>query len=106
MQRWKQYSGLAGLLAVCFAAGLWGFIATGGALPYAKRFTKALQRGTQEGSGPLFDLGRGVVIAGPIRKSGLVVEFAAIVAILAVGGLALYVYIDRYHGPDDQQQTA
>ena len=105
MQRWKQYGGLLGLLAVCFAAGLWGFTATGGALPYAKRFTKALQRGTQEGSGPLLDLGRGVVIAGPIRKGGLVFEFTAIVVALVVVGIALYVYVDRYHDRDDQRRT-
>ena len=106
MRRWKQYGGLAGLLTACFAAGLWGFTATGGALPYAKRFTKALQRGTREGGGPLLDLGRGVVVAGPIRKGGLVAEFAAIFAVLAVGGLALYVYADRYRGRDDRQRSA
>lgn len=105
MQRWKQYGGLAGLLAVCFAAGLWGFTATGGALPYAKRFTKALQRGVQEGSGPLIDFGRGIVIAGPIRKGGLVAEFAAIVVLLALVGVGLYVYVDRTGGLDDQQRT-
>ena len=45
MQRWKQYSGLAALFAAFLAAGYWGFTATGGALPWAKRSAQALQRG-------------------------------------------------------------
>ena len=106
MRRWKQYGGLAGLSAICLAAGLWGFTATGGALPYAKRFTKALQRGAQEGTGPLVDFGRGVVVAGPIRKGGLLLEFAALAVALALVGVGLYVYAARYRGIDDQRPTA
>ncbi|MGQ5516879.1 hypothetical protein [Halococcus saccharolyticus] len=96
MQRWKQYGGLAGLLAVCLAAGLYGFTSTGGALPYAKRFATALQQGAREGSGPLVDLGRGIIIAGPIRKGGLVMEYVALVVLLAGVGIGLYVYAARY----------
>ena len=33
------------------SAGYWGFTVTGGALPWAKRSAKALQRGVQEGGG-------------------------------------------------------
>ncbi|RJT05269.1 cobalamin transport operon protein [Halococcus sp. IIIV-5B] len=104
MQRWKQYGGLAGLLAVCLAAGLYGFTSTGGALPYAKRFGQALQKGAQEGGGPLVDLGRGVVIAGPITKGGLVTEYVAIVVVLVAVGVGLYFYAVRYRsGSDDGQ---
>jgi hypothetical protein len=102
MQRWKQYGSLAALFAVAVAAGLWGFRATGGALPWAKRSAKALQRGVKEGGGSLVDLGRGVIIAGPIRKGGMVLEFVGLVVLLVVVGVALYVYADRYRGPDDR----
>lgn len=106
MQHWKQYGGLTALFAVFLAAGYWGFTSTGGALPWAKRSAKALQRGTQEGGGPLVDFGRGIVVAGPIRKGGMMVEFGAIVALLAVLGLGLYIYVDRYGGlKDDEHPT-
>jgi hypothetical protein len=103
MQRWKQYGGLAGLFGVCLAAGLWGFTSTGGALPWAKRSAKALQRGAKDGGGPLIDAGRGIVVAGPIRKGGMMLEFAALVGLLAVLGIGLYVYADRYRGLEDDQ---
>ena len=102
MQRWKQYGSLAALFAVAVAAGLWGFRATGGALPWAKRSAKALQRDVKEGGGSLVDLGRGVIIAGPIRKGGMVMEFVGLVVLLAVVGVALYVYADRYRGRNDR----
>jgi len=105
MQRWKQYGGLVGLLAACFAAGLWGFRSTGGALPWAKRSAQTLQRGIQESSGSLVDLGRGIVVAGPIRKGGLMVEFGGLVVLLAVIGLGLYVYADRYSGIDETERS-
>jgi hypothetical protein len=56
----------------------------------------------QEGGGSLVDLGRGVIIAGPIRKGGLVVEFVGLVVLLLVVGVALYVYADRYRGRNDR----
>lgn len=95
MDRWKQYGGLLGLLTVCLGAGLWGFRSTGGSLPWAKRSARTLQRGTQEGGGGLVDLGRGVVVAGPIRKGGAMAEFTALVVLLAVVGIGLYLYADR-----------
>ncbi|EMA38166.1 hypothetical protein [Halococcus hamelinensis] len=101
MRRWKQYGGLAGLLAVCLVAGLYGFTSTGGALPYAERFGQALQQGAREGGGPLVDLGRGVVIAGPISKGGLVTEYVAIVLVLVVIGVGLYLYAVRYRSGSD-----
>jgi hypothetical protein len=100
MERWKQYGGLAGVVAVATAIGLWAFSATGGALPWAKRSAKTLQRGLADGGGSLVDLGRGIVIAGPIRKDGLVMEYTAVTALLAVSGIALYVYVDRYRRDD------
>jgi|GEM_PF-530586 hypothetical protein len=106
MNRWKQYGGLAGLFAVCLAAGLWGFGATGGALPWAKRSAQALQRGAQQGSGSLVDLGRGIVVAGPIRQGGLVLEFLGVVVLLAAIGAGLYVYASRYRGLDDADRAA
>ena len=95
MQGWRQYGALAAVLAACGAAGLWGFTNTGGALPYAKRFAGALQEGAREGSGALVDAGRGVVVAGPIRKQGLVGEYVAVVAALLVVGVATYAYATR-----------
>ena len=106
MQRWKQYGGLLGLFAAFLAAGYWGFTATGGALPWAKRSAKALQRGVQEGGGSLVDFGRGVVVAGPIRKGGLMLEFGALVFVLVVLGIGLYVYVDRYGGFEDGERPA
>jgi hypothetical protein len=98
MRRRTQYGGLLGLFAVCLGAGLWGFAATGGALPWAKRSAQALQRGVRDGGGALVDVGRGVVVAGPIRKGGLMAEFLAVVALLALLGVGLYVYVERYGG--------
>ena len=106
MQRWKQYGGLVGLLAVCFAAGLWGFSSTGGALPWAKRSAQALQRGVQESGGSLVDFGRGIVVAGPIRKGGMMLEFGGLVVLLIVLGIGMYVYADRYGGLGDGEQSA
>ena len=106
MQRWKQYGGLLGLFAAFLAAGYWGFTVTGGALPWAKRSAKALQRGVQEGGGSLVDFGRGIVVAGPIRNGGMMFEFGAIVALLAVLGIGLYVYVDRYGGFEDGERSA
>jgi hypothetical protein len=106
MQRRTQYGGLFGLFAAFLAAGYWGFTATGGALPWAKRSAKALQRGTTEGGGALVDLGRGIVVAGPIRKGGLMVEFGALVLLLTVLGVGMYVYVDRYGGFDDGERPA
>jgi hypothetical protein len=105
MRRWKQYGGLAALFAAFLAAGYWGFIATGGALPWAKRSAKALQRGVQEGGGSLVDFGRGIVVAGPIRKGGLMLEFGALVLVLVVLGIGLYVYVDRYGGFEDEERA-
>jgi len=105
MQRWKQYGGLATLLGAFLAAGFWGFTATGGALPWAKRSAKALQRGTKESGGALVDIGRGIVVAGPIRKGGMMLEFGALVALMVVLGLGLYVYVDRYGGFDDEERA-
>jgi hypothetical protein len=106
MQRWKQYGGLAGLFAVCLAAGLWGFTATGGALPWAKRSAQALQRGVQQGGGALVDLSRGVVVAGPIRQGGLMLEFVGVVVLLAAVGVGLYVYASRSRGVDESERAA
>jgi uncharacterized membrane protein len=106
MDRWKQYGGLAGLFAVCLGAGLWGFTSTGGALPWAKRSARALQRGTRDGGGALVDLGRGIVVAGPIRKGDLVFEFVGVVVLLAVVGVGLYAYASRYRGLDDSGHAA
>ena len=106
MQRWKQYGGLLGLFAAFLAAGYWGFTVTGGALPWAKRSAKALQRGVQEGGGSLVDVGRGIVVAGPIRKGGMMLEFGAIVALMIVLGIGLYVYVDRYGGFEDGERPA
>jgi hypothetical protein len=106
MGRWKQYGGLTALFTAFLAAGYWGFTATGGALPWAKRSAKALQRGVQDGGGSLVDVGRGVVVAGPIRKGGLMLEFGALVLVLVVFGIGLYVYVDRYGGFEDGERPA
>ncbi len=103
MQRWKQYGSLVALFAVAAAAGLWGFRATGGAVPWAKRSAQTLQRGIQQGSGSLVDFGRGVIIAGPIRNAGLVFEYVLLVTVLIVAGVGLYLYADRYHGMEEER---
>ncbi|MEF8773313.1 MAG: cobalamin transport operon protein [Halobacteriales archaeon] len=105
MQRWKQYAGLLTLLAVGFAGGLWGFRSTGGALPWGKRSATALQRGLQEGGGTLVDLGRGVVIAGPIRQGGMVLEYGALVVLMTAAGISLYVYADRASDRDGRDRA-
>jgi hypothetical protein len=105
MERWKQYGGLLGLFGVCLAAGLWGFTATGGALPWAKRSAKALQRGVKDGGGSLIDFGRGIVVAGPIRKNGLMLEYGVIAGVLVVFGIALYVYVDRYRTVTEDERV-
>ena len=105
MRAWKQYGAVTALLGAFLAAGLWGFRATGGALPWARRSARALQRGVETGGGALVDLGRGVVIAGPIRKGGVVTEFLAVAALLAVVGVGLYLYVDRYGGATDATAT-
>jgi hypothetical protein len=106
MDRPKGYGGLAGLFAGCLAAGFWGFTSTGGALPWARRSAQALQRGARAGGGALVDLGRGIVVAGPIRKGGLMLEFAGVVVLLAVLGIGLYAYASRYRGLDDAERAA
>ena len=105
MQRWKQYGSLTALFASFLAAGYWGFTATGGALPWAKRSAQALQRGVQEGGGSLVNLGRGIVVAGPIRKGGLMLEFGTLVLVLCGLGIGLYVYVDRYDGFEDEERV-
>ncbi len=105
MQRWKQYGGLLGLFGVCLAAGLWGFTATGGALPWAKRSAKTLQRGVKDGGGSLIDFGRGIVVAGPIRKNGLMLEYGVVAGVLVVFGIALYVYVDRYRTVTEDERV-
>jgi hypothetical protein len=105
MERWKQYGGLLGLFGVCLAAGLWGFTATGGALPWAKRSAKTLQRGVKDGGGSLIDFGRGIVVAGPIRKNGLMLEYSVIAGVLVVFGIALYVYVDRYRTVTEDERV-
>ena len=105
MDRWKQYGCFLGLLVGCLGAGLWGFTSTGGALPWAKRSTQTLHRGVQEGGGAVVDVGRGIVVAGPIRTGGMLVEFVWLVVFLALVGIGLYVYVDRYHGLDEQERT-
>ena len=105
MQRWKQYGGLLGLFGVCLAAGLWGFTATGGALPWAKRSATTLQRGVKDGGGSLIDLSRGIVVAGPIRKNGLLFEYGLIAGALVVFGIALYVYVDRYRTATEDERV-
>jgi len=103
MERWKQYGGLAAFFVVAASAGLWGFRATGGSVPWAKRSARALQQGLNEGGGSLVDLGRGIIIAGPIRKGGMVPQFLGLVALLVLVGVGLYVYVDRYRGVEDEK---
>jgi hypothetical protein len=105
MQRWKQYGGLAGLFAAFLAAGYWGFTATGGALPWAKRSAQTLQRGIEQGGGSVVDIGRGIVVAGPIRKGGLMAEFLGVVVLLSVLGVGLYAYVERYETADETERT-
>lgn len=105
MDRRIQYGSLLGLLAVFGVAGLWGFTATGGAVPWAKRSATTLQRGAEAGGGALVDLSRGILVAGPIRKGGFLAEFVGIVAIFALVGIGLYLYAGRRTELDDTGET-
>ena len=60
----------------------------------------------QEGGGSLVDFGRGIIVAGPIRKGGMMIEFGGLVLLLVVVGTGLYVYVDRYGGFDDGERSA
>ena len=106
MHRWKQYGSMAAVFSAFLAVGYWGFTATGGAVPWAKRASQALQRGVQESGGSLVNLGRGIVVAGPIRKGGLMLEFGGIVLAFVLLGLGLYVYVDRYDGFESNDRPA
>lgn len=98
MERWKQYAGLTSVIVVSAVAAVLGFRASGGSVPYAKRFATSIQEGVQSGGGSLVDPARGILLAGPIRNGGMVLEWLALVAALTVAGIALYVYVDRYDG--------
>ncbi|AWB26280.1 cobalamin transport operon protein [Halococcoides cellulosivorans] len=93
MDRTRQYGVLSALLAVFAGLGYAGFVATGGAVPYGKRFATSIQRGVESGGGSLVDLGRGVILAGPIQSS--VVEFVSVLGVLTAAGVVLYRYADR-----------
>jgi hypothetical protein len=95
MERWKQYGTLTALVVAFAGLGYVGFVATGGALPYGKRFAQSIQRGVETGGGSLVDLGRGIVLAGPIRSGGMVLEFLLVLAAFVLAGIGLYVYGDR-----------
>ena len=95
MERWKQYGTLTALVAAFAGFGYVGFVATGGALPYGKRFAQSIQRGVETGGGSLVDLGRGIVLAGPIRSGGMVLEFLLVMLVFVLAGIGLYVYGDR-----------
>lgn len=102
METRTQYAVTLVASVVFAAAGVLGFWATGGALPYGKRFKTVVTGGATTGTGPLFQPGRapgesffGVVLAGPIRKGGLVEEFVGLAALLAVVGVVGYWYATR-----------
>lgn len=98
MDRWKQYAGFLTVAVLSSGAALWGFSASGGAIPYGKRFATSIQRGLKEGGGAVVDPNRGILVAGPIRNGGMVMEWLGLLALLTVLGIALYVYVDRYDG--------
>ncbi len=90
MERWKQYLALVTLAGGSLVAGWFGFRATGGGLPWAKRAESALLGGLQSGGGSLVDITRGIIIAGPIRQQGLVLVYVGLFLIFALIGVWLY----------------
>ena len=95
METWKQYGVLATALVGAAAAGVYGFFATGGAMPVAKRFHATVEGGASSGGGPLIDLGRGIVTPETVDAMG---EFVPILAVFLVFGLAFFAYVTRRQG--------
>lgn len=96
MKRTRQYLLTGGVIAVALAVGYLGFQASGGAVPWGKRFAAVVSGGASGGDG-IFQFGRGglggFVLAGPLRDS--VGSFVGIVALLVVGSVGLYWYSDH-----------
>jgi hypothetical protein len=91
MRRWKQYSGFAVALVLAGVAGVYGFFATGGAMPVKKRFHAILEggAGTSSGGGPLINLERGVVTPGTVDAAG---EFVPILLAFIILGIFFFSY--------------
>jgi hypothetical protein len=102
----SQYATYLATLGAFAAVGYLGFQATGGALPYGKKFHAVVDGAVATGGDSLVQFGRapgdsvfGVVLAGPIRRGGLVAEFLVIVAVLALAGVGFYWYATRGDAP-------
>ncbi|XGI82870.1 cobalamin transport operon protein [Halorutilales archaeon Cl-col2-1] len=103
MKSLRQYVAYVLSLAVFGALGYLGFRSTGGSVPYAKRFKTVVDGTVRSGDGDLVDLARGVLVAGPIRKSGLTTTYIGITAVLLAVGVGFYVYATR---SEDETPTA
>ena len=89
MRTWKQYGVLAAVLVGGAAASVYGFFATGGAMPMGKRFGAIVEGGATSGGGPLVNLGRGVVTPEPVDVLG---EFVPIVIACFLLGRFFFAY--------------
>ena len=97
MDRWQQYAVAAfGLLGFA-GLGYVGFVLTGGAVPYKKKFHGVIEGAAPSGGGGLVQTGRdgvfGVVLAGPLRDQ--VGAFLAVLLALVVVAVGLYWYAGR-----------
>lgn len=95
MEAWKQYGLLAAVLVAGLAASVYGFFATGGAMPMGKRFGAIVEGGATSGGGPLVDLGRGIVTPEPVNVMS---EFVPILVACAVLGVIFFAYVTRRQG--------
>lgn len=97
MDRWQQYVVAAVGLLGFGGLGYVGFVLTGGAVPYKKKFHGVIEGGAPSGGGGLVQTGRdgvfGVVLAGPLRDQ--VGAFLAVLFALVVVGVGLYWYAGR-----------
>jgi hypothetical protein len=92
MKRSTQYGILLAVIGIAAAVSYVGFVHTGGALPWGKRFAAVMQGGTSAGSGSVFQFGRGglggFVLAGPLRDK--ILPFLLMVVVVGGGSAGLY----------------
>lgn len=102
MRRLSQYLLSVGLVGVALVLSYFGFVFTGGALPWGERFAAVMQGGVSGASGSLFQFGRGgiggIVLAGPLQDT--VLPFVLVVLVLVGASSGLYWWASR---SDDHQ---
>ena len=97
MNRFGQYVLAVTLLGFAGALSYLGFVYTGGAVPWGRRFSAVMERGLEAGTGPLLQTGRGgfggFLLAGPLRDD--VGGFLVVLLFLVGASLGLYWWTKR-----------